>query len=65
VHWWEYQTMWVFPWMQRVFSTKQCSWFPNEDSLQILRQGAKVCAYSVRGKVPECGQKQWRFVCTN
>jgi hypothetical protein len=27
------------------FSTKQCSWFPNEDFLRILRQGAKVCAY--------------------
>jgi hypothetical protein len=35
---------------------KQCSWFPNEDSLRILRQGAEVCAYSARGKVPECVQ---------
>jgi hypothetical protein len=42
--------------MRRVFSTKQCSWSPNEDSLRILRQGARVCAYSARGKVPECVQ---------
>jgi hypothetical protein len=35
---------------------KQCSWFPNEESLRILRQGARVCAYSSRGKVPECVQ---------
>jgi hypothetical protein len=35
---------------------KQCSWFSNEDSLRILRQGARVCAYSARGKVPECVQ---------
>jgi hypothetical protein len=40
------------------FPTKQCSWFPNEDSLRILRQGAKICAYSARGKVPECVQMQ-------
>jgi hypothetical protein len=46
----------VFPWMRRVFSSKQCLWFPNEDSSQILRQGARVCAYSARGKVPECVQ---------
>jgi hypothetical protein len=46
----------VFPWMRRVFSSEQCSWFPNEDFLQILRQGARVCAYSARGKVPECVQ---------
>jgi hypothetical protein len=46
----------IFPWMRRVFSTKQCSWFPNEDSLRILRQGARVCVYSARGKVPECVQ---------
>jgi hypothetical protein len=39
--------------MRRVFSTKQCSWFPNKDSLRILRQGPRVCAYSARGKVPE------------
>jgi hypothetical protein len=45
-----------FLWMRRVFSTKQCSWFPNEDSLWILRQGRRVCAYSARGKVPECVQ---------
>jgi hypothetical protein len=38
------------------FSSKQCSWFPNEDFLQILRQGARVCVYSARGKVPECVQ---------
>jgi hypothetical protein len=38
------------------FSMKQCSWFPNEDFLWILRQGARVCAYSARGKVPECVQ---------
>jgi hypothetical protein len=46
----------VFPWMRRVFSSKQCLWFPNEDSLRILCQGARVCAYSARGKVPECVQ---------
>jgi hypothetical protein len=43
-----------FPWTRRVFSSKQCSWFPNEDFLRILRQGARVCAYSARGKVFEC-----------
>jgi hypothetical protein len=42
--------------MRRVFSTKQCSWFPIEGSLRILRQGVRVFAYSVRGKVPECVQ---------
>jgi hypothetical protein len=42
-----------FPLDVKGFSTKQCSWFPNEDSLPILRQGARVCAYSARGKVPE------------
>jgi hypothetical protein len=47
---------WGFPWMQRVFSSRQCSWFPNEDFLQILRQGARVCAYSARGRIPECVQ---------
>jgi hypothetical protein len=46
----------VFPWMRRVFSSEQCSWFPNEDFLRILRQGPRVCAYSARGKVPECVQ---------
>jgi hypothetical protein len=46
----------VFPWTRRVFSSKQCSWFPNEDFLRILRQGARVCAYSAKGKVPECIQ---------
>jgi hypothetical protein len=56
VHWWEYQTAGVSPWMRRVFSTKQCSWFPNGDSLRILRQGARVCAYSARGGIPECVQ---------
>jgi hypothetical protein len=35
---------------------KQCSWFLNEDSLRILRQGAEVCAFSARGKGPECVQ---------
>jgi hypothetical protein len=38
------------------FSIEQCSWFPNEDFLRILRQGARVCAYSARVKVPECVQ---------
>jgi hypothetical protein len=56
VHFWEYQTTGVFPWMRKVFSTKQCSWFPSKDSLRILRQGARVCAYSARWKVPECVQ---------
>jgi hypothetical protein len=35
------------------FSIEQCSWLPNEDFLQILCQGARVCAYSTRVKVPE------------
>jgi hypothetical protein len=38
------------------FSIEQCSWLPNEDFLQILRQGTRVCAYSARVKVPECVQ---------
>jgi hypothetical protein len=45
-----------FPWMQRVFSSKQCYWFLNEDFLRIIRQRARVCAYSARRKVPECIQ---------
>jgi hypothetical protein len=35
------------------FFIEQCSWLPNKDFLQILRQGARVCAYSARGKVPD------------
>jgi hypothetical protein len=38
------------------FSIEQCSWLPNKDFLWVLRQGAKVCAYSARVKVPECVQ---------
>jgi hypothetical protein len=38
------------------FFIEQCSWLPNKDFLWILRQGARVCAYSVRVKVPECIQ---------
>jgi hypothetical protein len=38
------------------FSIEQCSWLPNKDFLPILRQGARVCAYSARVKVPECVQ---------
>jgi hypothetical protein len=38
------------------FSIEQCSWLPNEDFMRILRQGARVCAYSARVKVPECVQ---------
>jgi hypothetical protein len=38
------------------FSIKQCSWFPNEDFLRILRQGARVYAYLAKSKVPECVQ---------
>jgi hypothetical protein len=38
------------------FSIEQCSWFPDEDFLRILRQGARVCAYSAKSKVPECVQ---------
>jgi hypothetical protein len=34
------------------FSIEQCSWLPNKDFLRILRQGARVCAYSARVKVP-------------
>jgi hypothetical protein len=26
-----------FSWIRRVFSSEQCSWFPNEDFLRILR----------------------------
>jgi hypothetical protein len=36
------------------FSIEQCSWLPSEDFLRILRQVARVCAYSARVKVPEC-----------
>jgi hypothetical protein len=46
----------VSPQMRRIFSIEQCSWFPDEDFLRILRQGARVCAYSARVKVPECVQ---------
>jgi hypothetical protein len=38
------------------FFIEQCSWLPNEDFLRILHQGARVCAYSARVKVPECVQ---------
>jgi hypothetical protein len=38
------------------FSIEQCSWLPNKDFLRILCQGARVCAYSARVKVPECIQ---------
>jgi hypothetical protein len=38
------------------FFIKHCSWLPNKDFLRILRQGARVCAYSARVKVPECVQ---------
>jgi hypothetical protein len=38
------------------FFIEQCSWLLNKDFLQILRQGARVCAYSAREKVPECVQ---------
>jgi hypothetical protein len=38
------------------FFIEKCSWFPNEDFLRILRQGTRLCAYSARGKVPECVQ---------
>jgi hypothetical protein len=38
------------------FLIEQCSWLPNEDFLRILRQGARVCAYSARVKVPGCVQ---------
>jgi hypothetical protein len=38
------------------FSIEQCSWLPNKDFLRILCQGARVCAYSSRVKVPECVQ---------
>jgi hypothetical protein len=46
----------VFPRMRRVFFIEQCSWIPNEDFLRILRQGARVCAYSSIVRVPECVQ---------
>jgi hypothetical protein len=35
------------------FFIEQCSWLPNKDFLRILRQGARVCAYSAREKVPD------------
>jgi hypothetical protein len=38
------------------FFIEQCLWLPNEDFLRILRQGARVCAYSAGVKVPECVQ---------
>jgi hypothetical protein len=38
------------------FSIEQCSWLPNKDFLQILRQGTRVCAYSAKVKVPKCVQ---------
>jgi hypothetical protein len=38
------------------FFIEQCSWLPNEDFLWILCQGARVCAYSAKVKVPECVQ---------
>jgi hypothetical protein len=38
------------------FFIEQCSWLPKEDFLWMLRQGARVCAYSARIKVPECVQ---------
>jgi hypothetical protein len=38
------------------FFIEQCSWLPNKDFLQILCQGARVCAYSARVKVLECVQ---------
>jgi hypothetical protein len=38
------------------FPIEQCSWLPNEDFLWIVRQGARICAYSARVKVPECVQ---------
>jgi hypothetical protein len=38
------------------FFIEQCSWFPDEDFLRILRQEARVCAYLARVKVPECVQ---------
>jgi hypothetical protein len=38
------------------FFIEQCSCLPNKDFLQILRQGARVYAYSARVKVPECVQ---------
>jgi hypothetical protein len=43
----------VFLGREGVFSLKQCSWFLNEDFLRILRQGARACAYSAKGKVTE------------
>jgi hypothetical protein len=38
------------------FFIEQCSWFPNEDFLWILRKGARVCAYSAKVKVLGCVQ---------
>jgi hypothetical protein len=38
--------------IRRVF-IEQCSWLLNKDFLWILRQGASVCAYSARVKVPK------------
>jgi hypothetical protein len=46
----------VFSLDARGFFIEQCSWLPNKDFLRILCQGARVCAYSARGKVPECVQ---------
>jgi hypothetical protein len=45
-----------FPPNAKGFFIEQCSWLQNKDFLRILRQGARVCAYSARVKVPECVQ---------
>jgi hypothetical protein len=43
-----------FPLDAKGFFIEQRSWLQNEDFLWILRQRARVCAYSARVKVPEC-----------
>jgi hypothetical protein len=48
--------MGVFSLDAKGFFIEQCSWLPNEDFLRILRQRARIYAYSARGKVPECVQ---------
>jgi hypothetical protein len=42
--------------MRRVFSIEQCSWFPDEEFLRILREGQEFVRIRLRVKVPECVQ---------
>jgi hypothetical protein len=54
VHWWEYQTAGVFPWMRRVFSLNSV----HDSRMRIFcgfyAKEQEFCAYSARWKVPKC-----------